>query len=115
MDSLKDFILLGVAGVCTVLWFFVRQRWSKQEQDFAEYKAKQSEETRLLWEMHHKDAGKLIDLELHIAKEHYLRGELDQRFNQLDTTFREGFKEMTREFRTLSEVLIKHIAEEAHK
>lgn len=114
MDHINEYVLLVVAGVGTVLWFFIRQRWDSQDASIKALREALAKEVELLWEKHHEDASKLNDLELHVAREHYVRTELDQRFDRLDTTFREGFREMTTEFRALSSVLIKHISDETH-
>lgn len=74
--------------------------------------AKQAKEIDLLFKKHDADAQALADLKLEIAKEHYLKHELDQRFQQLDSTFREGFRELKTSFDELSRVLIAHITKE---
>ena len=74
--------------------------------------AKQAREIELLFEKHDEDAKALEALKLEIAKEHYLKHELDSRFHQLDTTFREGFACLSAEFKELTRVLVSHIARE---
>lgn len=88
-------ILIGVVG------------WLLANKD-----AKQASEIDLLFKKHDADAQALADLKLEIAKEHYLKHELDQRFQQLDTTFRNGFRELGAKFDELSRVLITHISKE---
>lgn len=74
--------------------------------------AKQANEIALLFKKHDDDAKALADLKLEIAKEHYLKHELDQRFQQLDATFREGFHGLRAEFKELARVLIDHVTKE---
>lgn len=78
----------------------------------ADKDAKQAKQIDLLFRKHDDDAKALQDLKVEIAKEHYLKHELDQRFQQLDTTFREGFEGLRTEFRELARVLIDHITKE---
>lgn len=73
---------------------------------------KQAHEIELLFQKHDKDAQDLADLRLLIAKEHYIKAELDERFRSLNTTFSEGFKELNTQFATLSAALLAHIAKE---
>lgn len=74
--------------------------------------AKQAHEIELLFQKHDKDAQDLAELKLVIAKEHYIKAELDDRFRSLDQTFREGFKELNVQFAALSAALLAHIAKE---
>ena len=74
--------------------------------------SKQAHEIELLFQKHDKDAQDLADLRLLIAKEHYIKAELDERFKSLDSTFREGFRELNTQFSTLSAALLAHIAKE---
>ena len=77
--------------------------------------AKQANEIALLFKKHDEDSAALAALKLEIAKEHYLKHELDSRFQQLDATFRDGFSCLTSEFKDLARVLIAHVAKEDGK
>ena len=77
--------------------------------------SKQAHEIELLFQKHDKDAQDLAELKLIIAKEHYIKAELDERFKSLDTTFREGFRELNTQFSTLSSALMAHIAREDNR
>lgn len=77
--------------------------------------SKQAHEIELLFQKHDKDAQDLADLRLIIAKEHYIKAELDERFKNLDTTLREGFRELNGQFATLSTALMAHIAKEDNR
>ena len=48
-------------------------------------------------------------LQRQIDKEHYIKPELDARFQSLETTFRQGFEGLRAEFKELSRVLLEHI------
>lgn len=70
----------------------------------------QGKEIAMLWEKHDQDAKALDSLRLEIAKEHYLKSELDGRFNQLENAIKEMSHNLGSKFDHLSEVLINHIA-----
>ncbi len=74
--------------------------------------SKQAHEIELLFQKHDQDAKDLAELKLVIAKEHYIKAELDERFRSLDQTFREGFRELNTQFAALSAALLAHIAKE---
>lgn len=74
--------------------------------------AKQSKEIDLLFKKHDEDAAALASLRLEIAKEHYLKHELDARFQSLESVFRVGMNDLGTKFDRLSEVLIGHITKE---
>lgn len=63
-------------------------------------------EVQKLFELHDADAASLADLRLHIAAEHYHKKELDTRFEKLDLTFREGFKDLGDRFDKLTTALL---------
>jgi hypothetical protein len=94
-----------VLGVLTLLFSVIG--WLLSNKD-----AKQAREIEILFKKHDDDAAALAALKLEIAKEHYLKHELDARFQQLDTTFREGFDGLRSEFKELARVLISHITKE---
>lgn len=89
-------ILSGVFTILlTVLWFLLRQK-----------DAKQAEQIHSLFEKHDRDAQQLQDLALEIAKHHYERPELDSRFERLESSIKEGLKELGGKFDRLAEALI---------
>lgn len=80
--------LLG--GIFTVLWFLLRQK-----------DAKQGDEIALLFKKHDEDAKRLQELELDIARRHYVKDELDSRFDRLENSIRESMRELGAEIRSL--------------
>ena len=91
-------ILIGIVG------------WLLSNKD-----AKQSKEIDLLFKKHDEDAAALSALRLEIAKEHYLKHELDARFQSLESVFRTGMNDLGIKFDKLSTVLIEHITREDRK
>lgn len=101
MELAKELGLAGVFGMVAVIGWFLRQKDEQQAKAIA-----------LLFQKHDEDAGALSNLRLEIAKEHYLKHELDARFLSLEHTFRHGMQELGAKFDKLSEVLIAHITKE---
>jgi hypothetical protein len=93
--------------LCVLTLLFSVIGWLLSNKDM-----KQAKEIEILFKKHDDDAAALAALKLEIAKEHYLKHELDARFQQLDTTFREGFDGLRSEFKELGRILIGHITKE---
>lgn len=91
----KETVLYIVGGLFTLLWFLLRQK-----------DASQAEQIKLLFKKHDDDAAELQALKLQIASQHYVKGELDNKFDKLETTFREGLETLGAKFDHLSQVLI---------
>ena len=91
-------LLIGLAG------------WLLSNKD-----AKQSKEIDLLFKKHDEDAAALAALRLEIAKEHYLKHELDARFQSLESVFRVGMNDLGAKFDRLSGILVEHITSEDKK
>lgn len=95
MDLLKDLGVAGVLIMVAIIGWFLRH---KDEQ--------QGKAITLLFVKHDEDAKSLSDLRLEIAKEHYLKHELDARFLSLESTFKHGMSNLGDKFDRLSEILI---------
>lgn len=93
-----ELVMLGVGGVFAVLWYLLRQKDAKQGDDIGE-----------LYRLHHADELKLHELQLELAKNHYPKHELDQRFAQLDATLKGGFKDLGVELKEVVKVLHDHM------
>lgn len=77
-------IAMGALGLLfTVLWYLLQQKDTKQQKDI-----------ELLWTKHDLDAKELENLKLQIAQQHYVKSELDSKFDRMEETFREGFKNL---------------------
>ncbi len=91
--NLTDLIITGV-GV--VVWWLLRNR-----------DARQQDAIETLFRKHDEDARRLDDFQLEIAKHHYVKPELDAKFEHLEISIREGMSDLGKKFDRLSEVLIK--------
>ena len=71
---------------------------------------KQSHEIDMLFKKHDEDAAALAMLRVEIAKEHYLKHELDSRVQSLQDTFKEELRDLGHKFDHLANVLLDHVA-----
>ena len=109
--------IISVLGILIVPAFayLLNKKDSSQEQQLTALKdlnEKLQKQIDLLFKKHDDDVAALNSLQLQIAKEHYLKHELDQRFQSLETTFRQGFDGLSTEFKELSRILIAHVTKE---
>ena len=96
---------LGVAigifilgGLFTVLWWLLRQKDSAQQAQITE-----------LFALHKEDSERLQLLQLKISDEHYRKVELDTRFDKIDTTLKDGFKELGVKHDHLNMLLVQYL------
>ena len=94
---ITEIVLFIVGAVFTLISFLLRQRDEKQE-----------EQIKLLFAKHDDDAAKLEKLELEIAKQHYIRPELDAKFDKLEGSIVDGLDKLGMKFDRLGERLMKN-------
>jgi hypothetical protein len=104
MDMLKDLGLAGILGMIGVIGWFLRQKDEAQ-----------AKQITMLWSKHDEDAKALADLKLEIAKEHYIKSELDARFTHLEVAFKAGFDHLGAKFDRLTDILVAHVSKEDGK
>jgi len=71
--------------------------------------AKQGQEIAILFKKHDDDAAALAALRVEIAKEHYLKHELDSRFHSLEQAIKESSHTLGMKFDHLAETLVAHL------
>ena len=96
-SSIVEIGLAALTGLFVVLWYLLTQKDAKQE-----------DAIKLLWTKHDDDAKGLELLKLQIASQHYVKAELDQKFNQMDATMRNGFQILSGKVDELSKTLLTH-------
>lgn len=99
MDVLKEFGTAGVMLLLGIIGFFLRQKDEAQGKQIS-----------ALWLKHDEDAAALADLKERIAREHYVKAELDARFQRLEDAFRGGFNELGQKLDKLTDVMLQHIS-----
>ena len=93
--DLKDLWALIIGGLVAVI------SWALKQKDEA-----QGRQITALWTKHDEDAKALAELKERIAREHYLKHELDSRFESLELSFREGMRDLGGKMDKLTETLI---------
>lgn len=73
---------------------------------------KQAQEIAILFRKHDDDAAALAALRVEIAKEHYLKHELDDRFRSLEQAIKESSATLGGKFDNLAETLVAHMIKE---
>lgn len=72
----------------------------------------QEQQIAALFDKHDIDAAELVKLKYDIAKEHYVKGELDLRFDKLEASFTKGFDSLGDKFDKLADTLVDHMRKE---
>ena len=93
IDILFNF---GLTGAGIVLWWLLRNKDARQEDSI-----------KLLFEKHDEDVRRLDSFQLEIARQHYIKPELDAKFDKLESAVKEGMDSLGKKFDRLSECLIK--------
>lgn len=88
-----------LSGLFAVLWWLLRQK------DLAQQK-----QISMLFEKHDADAQRLQDLELDIAKHHYLKVELDPKFDRLALSFRTDMESLGLKVEKLTDAVIRRVS-----
>ena len=94
-------IEVGVVVIISLVAYLLRSKDEKQEKRIDK-----------LFDLHDTDALKLTALALKIASDHYVKPELDAKFDRMENTFRTGFESLGSKFDKLSNILIAHVAKE---
>lgn len=95
---------LTYAGLTAILIGLVGSLLSNKD-------AKQGQEIELLFKKHDEDAAALAALRIEIAKEHYLKHELDDRFRSLEQAIKESSATLGTQFDNLAKTLVAHLIE----
>lgn len=85
-------------AIFTVLWYLLRQKDAAQE-----------EAIKKLFQLHDSNAIGLSDLRLQIAQGHYNKDELNVKFDKLDNSFKDGFKQLGDKLEEFNRTLIQYI------
>ena len=98
MEFAKELGLAGVFGMVAVIGWFLRKKDEQQGKAIA-----------LLFQKHDDDAEALAELKERIAREHYVKGELDTRFKRLEDAFTHGFTELGTKIDKLADAMMAHM------
>lgn len=92
LNYLPDLAIAVLIGLFSILWWSVRRMVDRI--DTIESSAAKQTSIDLLWEKHDEDAKRLDEFQLEIAKKHYERTELDQRFDRLEKAISQGLEKL---------------------
>lgn len=117
---------MALVGVFVVLWYLLRQKDESQAKEIASLKeslVKASDTTELkikevtnrLWVKHDENSHSIQDLREKIAREHYVKQELDQRFDKIELSLKEGFASIGGKIESLSTALLAHMQSEDNR
>lgn len=95
---MAEYFIFGLALLFGVIGYLLSRR-----------DAKQAEEIETLFKLHHADEKQLHNLELEIARNHYPKNELDERFKQLDQTMKDGFGSLGADIKEMVKALNAHL------
>lgn len=85
-----------------ILAYLLKQKDEGLQKSITDLNEKHEKEVKLLWEKHDHDAQQLEMLKLQIAREHYIKGELDTKFDKIENAITEGFKDVGKKFDNIS-------------
>jgi len=92
--SMEQIISGVVAAVFALLWYLLKRKDEAQERHI-----------NILFAKIHDSETKVGDLRLEIAKDHYLKDEVERRFEKLEKTFKEGFEAINMRLEKLTDIL----------
>lgn len=104
---------LTYAGLNSLLIALVGWLLANKDTKQGEQIAKLEEQIKLLFKKHDDDVAALVLLQRQIDKEHYIKPELDARFQSLESTFRSGMHDLGAKFDRLSGFLVEHVTKAA--
>lgn len=99
--STSALLMLGLSVLVSAVAYLLRQKDAQQEQSI-----------KLLFKKHDEDAARLDAFQLEIAREHYVKAELDSKFDRLEQTTREGFISVSSEIKLMTKALLDHVNRE---
>ena len=92
---LLEIVLAVLGGLFSIIGFLLHQKDAAQERSI-----------ELLFKKHDSDVVALQELKERIAGKHYERGELDVKFDRLESALRQGMDDLGTKFDHLSSTLI---------
>lgn len=90
IEAVGGIVGLALTGICTVMWSMFNERKAAHDKEIAEIKVKYDTEMEVLWKKHDEDVIELRELQREIDRKHYVKDELDKRFEKLEHTISIG-------------------------
>ena len=116
--SLTEIIMAVISGLFSVIWTLLKVQVARMQKDIdtiasSTGKFSTVEQANKLFELHDQDAIALTEVKMTLAGKHYERTELDIKFDKLDQTIKNGFRELSTDLKemtvSISETYKNHI------
>lgn len=104
--NLINYVEPVILGLLAIIGYFLKQKDAQQQAEHDALKADYEKQIALLWQKHDQDAKDLSDLRLHIASQHYVKTELDSRFDKMELAFQHGFQDIGTKLDRLNDILV---------
>jgi len=103
MEIFVEVALVVLGGVFSVMFWLLKSK-----------DASQGDQIRTLFDKHDADAARLHDLEIKIAANHYVKPELDNKFDKLEGAFTSGIAQLGAKFDMLANAILNQGAARDH-
>lgn len=91
-------IQTGILSLVGIIAYLLRQKDAEQAKSIV-----------MLFKKHDEVRKDLNNFELRIAQEHYVKPELDSKFNEMKLTIKESMDSLGHKFDKLSDILLSHL------
>lgn len=92
----------AVTGIIALVINSIKQQNAAQQKELDELREKfnekcefQQSQVTLLFQKHDEDVERLRGVEMRIASDHYIKPELDAKFEKIEVAVRQGFQEVS--------------------
>ena len=105
--SLTEIIMAVISGLFSVIWTLLKVQVARMQKDIdtiasSTGKFSTVEQANKLFELHDQDAIALTEVKMTLAGKHYERTELDIKFDKLDQTIKNGFRELSTDLKEMT-------------
>ena len=115
----SEWVAIGLAGLGVLFsiigWLLARKddaqgkELQSQKEDHEKDISALRDAIKLLFAKHDADVNNLAEFKLHVAGKHYEAHTVDEKFDKLEGTFKDGFRDMGSKFDRLADAMIRHI------
>jgi len=104
-DLIVQIVMVMAPVALGGIGYLLRQKDADQQRQLEELVRQKD----ALWEKHDEDAERLQALELKIASEHYVKRELDGKFDKLESAITGGLNSLGERFDKLASAMTEHL------
>jgi len=104
-DLIVQIVMVMAPVALGGIGYLLRQKDADQQRQLEELQRQKD----ALWEKHDEDAERLQELELKIASEHYVKRELDGKFDKLESAITGGLNSLGERFDKLANAMTEHL------